>query len=513
MHFRHFLAVAACFSLGLVACGPRSTTFSTIKDNTDGPTLESELISYEVRFTNPICATYKYPAPIKSVGGKELTQAPQNAYCTIKDVARQFERPESPSHKLMEWIDEVPKGGDIFMTYFTFSNKQVAGFKKDDVTKQYVKTGHGLCGAVENRNVTMKFVMDKKQFEQGGDTATLLNSCKQAESGKSPEMVLRGGGTRGMEIAHNKLMLLSSPVAANIRVVFSSGNMSSGIATHHENWHFFEVPTKTYFAGVHACLRDILLTGGDLQPRGFSEAINACRGDLVKSGLVEESDMKSFFVPGEGQAIQKAADESFEIADLETDPSVTGYMRRGIVNATSIDMAAHRFSYFNMIEGIKDALRAGTLKKVRLVVDDDMYWVGRNEGFGNSNSRKEWQGVEELVKVGEGKVEVKYMQTSNVDKQLQHNKYMIFRDVNGKPFGIFSGAANLTGAAFCDHWTHEPDTKFKGEWSSCNLENFYYSKLPTALTGFDKQYEHVWSSLASGVEDMPGAFTVPKAAQ
>ena len=47
-----------------------------------------QYLSYEVRFTDPVCELYEYDAPVERAGGEgELTAKPKNVFCTKDDGA------------------------------------------------------------------------------------------------------------------------------------------------------------------------------------------------------------------------------------------------------------------------------------------------------------------------------------------------------------------------------------------------------------------------------------------
>src|SRR5262249_23642880 len=135
-----------------------------------------------------------------------------------------------------------------------------------------------------------------------------------------------------------------------------SGNMSSGVVLHHENWHFIEVARSSYFAQAHQCLMDAQVsTTASASKSAYRAALKACRDDIEAP---EESDIKAFFVPA-----------------LDDSRRATRYMLGAVEDAKSIDLGVHRFGYPNLVTALADKLENDSQFKVRMVGDDDLYWL------------------------------------------------------------------------------------------------------------------------------------------
>ena len=103
--------------------------------------------------------------------------------------------------------------------------------------------------------------------------------------------------------------------------------------------------------------------------------------------------------------------------------------------------------------------------------------------------------VDDLIAKG---LKVKYIETF-ADKvfgarkvQLQHNKFLIFTGPLHNNYSVFTGAGNLTGAAF-----------------EKNFENFYLIKDPAVYFMFRLQYYRFWNDLGTAAEDMPKELVLP----
>jgi hypothetical protein len=406
--------------------------------------------SYDVLFTNPLCREYSYPTPVKTADGKDtLTKKPKNMYCSHEDVEMSAARPESPQNRLVEWVTPLGAGDEIFLAYLSFSNKAVSA---------------KLCDAAK-AGAKVTFVLDAESTE-----SKALAAC-------GAEILLRGH-VGGIGFAHNKVVMINPKTAGAsdadnkfMRMTLSSGNMSSGVVTHHENWHFIEVARDSFFAGAHNCLMDAQISKTASSSRtAYKSALNTCR---AKIDADEETDIKAFFIPNRDDA--KRAEQ---------------FMLGAIDDAAAIDLGAHRFGHSKMINKLEDKLAAGELE-MRMVADDDLYWldpvtgpdavVGANLAFEAAN-------VARLEVAGGDLFEIRYFETNHGEHLLHHNKYLLYRDDNGKPFGLLAGAANLTGSGFND-----------------NFENIYFFKVPAVLAAWETQFARVWEGKKAtpGEQDPP----------
>jgi hypothetical protein len=405
-------------------------------------------LDYEVLFTNPVCHDYLYGEGVLSLSGEVLTQKPKNVWCSRRDSAASGSREGAPQRKLLSWIDD-PETKEVFFTYLSFSNSTVK---------------NALCRAIEERSVKVTFVLDS-----GTDlsTANALLACRPANGRDDhrPKLYLRGN-SGGIGYAHNKTFMIN-PTSGRFRIAFSSGNMSSGIVLHHENWHFVTPERDTYFAQAHLCMKAGVVDHARTAAE-YRRFIKQCREAIP---YPEESDIKVFFVPAEGDRATK-------------------FLLDGIKAADGIRLAAHRFSYNRMLSTLRAELRSATPPSLEIVVDDDIWWAGQGEPTGD-NTVDEYRNVEGLVDLG---AEARWMETNHTEHLLHHNKFLIFNMPEGssKPSAVFCGAGNLTGTAF---------TK--------NFENFYYVEIPEVVAAYNAQYDHLWENLATPTGGLPSEIVLP----
>ncbi|MBX3190197.1 MAG: hypothetical protein KF819_24430 [Labilithrix sp.] len=445
-------AIAALAALA-TACGSEDGRASPDGDAVEGDVQEfgtGPKLAYEeytVLFTNPVCRKYAYGAnqQVTSNAGETLTHKPENVFCAASDGAASSARDTSPQKKLIDWIRD-PETTEIFFTYLSFSNKVV---------------GAEICKAVEERNVKVTFVLDR-ETDLGAANTLLACQPGNGDPNLKPRMELRGHDAT-IGYAHNKVFMIN-PRSASPRIVFSSGNLSSGVVLHHENWHFLRVPARTHFAKAHVCMMDGMLD----HYRNKQEYGSFIRGCRDGAGIGEESDIKTFFVPGDGGRAGQ-------------------HIRDGIRGASSIRIAAHRFSYSVIRRELDARFAAGNPPEVKLVADDDIWWAGHGAARDEfPNTADEFGFVEQLKADG---LQVRYMETNHAARYLHHNKFIVFKTPQGE--AAFAGAGNFTGTAFTD-----------------NFENFYWITIPSIVKAMKDQHDHLWS-LGTPEENLPTTNILP----
>jgi hypothetical protein len=410
---------------------------------------------YEVLFTNPICKTYQYRQVMVSNNGNELLSKPKNAYCKSHDSKPSVNRINSPHQRLIDWIRDE-QTTEIFLAYLSFSNRGIA---------------KELCQAIRTRSLKVTLVFDSNNESDTGRMATAnsLNKCRPTLSAGDAPLVVTRGNVGGLGYAHNKLFFVNPHDKKAVRIAFSSGNMSSGTSTHHENWHFITTSSQSYFSKVHHCLMNGMLDHSETK-KIYVDYVKLCRS---KINATPENDIKVYFIPGDGKAAMSS-------------------IKKSIKASHTVEMAAHRFSNRDLISALTRALK--NKKKIKLIVDDDMYYTGIYRQDMGRNTQFEFKKIDLLRKSG---MKIQYMETYADDLfsprrlQLQHNKFLIFHTQNNTG-SIFAGAGNLTGSAF---------TK--------NLENFYHVSITEVYQAFKEQYKHMWNQLSTSYSQMPDQLALP----
>jgi phosphatidylserine/phosphatidylglycerophosphate/cardiolipin synthase-like enzyme len=407
--------------LGFIFLAPNWTEAKSIT--------EDEHYSFEVLFTNPECATYNYAQEVYANNGELLAAKPQNAYCTGRDRAASGNREEAPQQRLVDWINDENLRS-ISLAFFSFSDSRVLG---------------ELCQAVE-RGVQVRLVIDQANEQERAPKE--LKKC-------GAEIIPRGG-TSGIDLAHIKLILFETSDDEVLRLVFGSGNLSSGTVLHHENWNFVQLSRTAYFAQDHLCAYEGMVAAGT--GAEFRSYLQQCRSEIQSQ---KESDIQTFFIPADNRLAQETFLEALN-------------------GSESILLAAHRFSNKKIFTGIENALRSQ--HSVRLILDDDVYWAQKGFTVG-ANTKSESDKIYALEELG---TEIQYVETNHYEKLLHHNKFAIFNEA-----AVWTGAGNLTDSGF-----------------SGNYENFYYITIPEVVSAFSMQYDYLWS-ISTSRDFMPTSISKP----
>jgi len=362
---------------------------------------------------------------------------------------------------------------EIFLAFLSYSNSTVH---------------KALCAASKERKVKITLIMDAAaRGPSRGDAGSIarklrvakkLEKCTYRNSNgdvKGPKIVQRGH-EGGLGFAHNKL-IMTNPNQGKMKIAFGSANLSSGVVLHHENWLFLTIPSETFFAQIHICLRDGMIDHGSSK-RSYGKYLSSCRKQIRYK---EETDVKTFFIPG-----------SREINGRNKSDGTVGLNKilREIKNSDRVDLAAHRMKHKKILNAVADATKSGDLERSRMVVDDDVYWTGIRDtaDYQMPNTPDEYRQARSMMAKG---VKFKYMETNHAYRLLHHNKYMIFYR-SGKPYGVWTGAGNFTQAAF-----------------SKNYENFYFVSIPSVVKAFAKQYDYVFGKLATAKSKLPKRNVLP----
>lgn len=395
---------------------------------------------FEALFTNPVCETYKYDRAIITHSGNTVNSKPDDVYCKPADEAASVARKNSPQYRLVEWIS-AKDTKEIHLAYLSFSSKNVV---------------NAVCSALK-KGVKVKLVLD------GGDSEEVeVNKDAEALKKCGDISVTYRGSSGGLGYAHNKIMIVNPNDPKVSKIVFSSGNMTSGTSINHENWNFVTTSSQSYFAKAHVCVIDAMIEAGDAK-KNFAANLNACRSKIAAK---PETDITVYFAPVDGAQALAQVTEAAQKSKL-------------------IEAISHRLSgaiaklFAEMLKGKKD---------IKFILDDDIYWAEKlKQDVGRNTKLEAFKIYNDLINKG---MNTKFLQTNQNVYQLQHNKFMIFTFNNGG--AVFNGAGNMTTAAF---------TK--------NFENFYYITIPEVVAAYNAQYDLYFDKMATKAEDMPRDYVLP----
>lgn len=408
--------------------------------------------NYEVFFTNPICKEYQYETPVEANDGTLLYAKPKNAYCAREDFDQNALREDSPHYQLVKLINDK-EVESLFFTFLSFSN--------DDIASE-------ICDAIK-RNVKVSFIIDSNNEDRSGARSALdlIASCRPENLADGvepnlPKTYFRGNKS-GIGYAHNKVIIAKFKNSEKVKLVYGSGNMSSGTILHHENWHFVTTNQNTFLVQSHECLKKAMLESGDSR-KEYKKTFKTCRSQIMTP---EEEDIQMMVVPSDGK---RAMDNI--LANLK--------------ESVAADIAVHRFTHTDLVEGLQEAAKAQ--KKVRFIADDDIYWTGVRRTRTGSNLYYEFVNTMKIIGAG---VEPRYIQSNQNHHLLHHNKYIVFSYADGTG-AVHAGAGNFTKAAF-----------------SKNMENYYFITIPSVVEVFKKQYDYMFNVIGTSYEKMPSQYIMP----
>ncbi len=414
---------------------------------------------YNVFFTNPICKAYPYKEVTYANDGTVLRTKPANVYCKRGDKKANYERKSSPNFNLRKLINNTDVN-ELFLTYLSFSDSKVTD---------------AVCNAIKNRNTKVTLIIDSKnatserraqgamdKFDRISKCRPLKSILKPGEKANIPKTMTRGN-IGGLGYAHNKIIIANfKSDSKKSTIVFSSGNMSSGTIVHHENWHFLTTSKDTYFYKVHQCIKNGMIDAAKSKTI-FKKYISSCRG---KINIDQEDDLKVYIVPSDGKVAMD---------------NIVKNMKK----SESIDVAVHRFTHKTFISAMMNEAKN---KRVRLVVDDDVYWAGKKGENVGSSMPNESGNMNRVRRAG---AKIGYMQTNESSRLLHHNKFVVFNFKNGLG-AVHTGAGNFTHAAF-----------------SKNFENYYFITIPAVVEKFKKQYDYMFNDLATSYYKLPSTYSNP----
>lgn len=396
---------------------------------------EMRPFNYEVLFTNPVCQTYKYDRAVITESGKTLSQKPQDVYCKPADEEKSVSRVSAPQYRIVEWVSDK-NTKELFLAYLSFSSKNVTA---------------ALCEAAKHDvKITIVLDHDPKAPKENKD-AEGLKKCG------SKVTVHYRGNQGGLGYAHNKILMVNPTSKDEVKLLFSSGNMTGGTSINHENWNFITTTGKSFFIQDHLCILNGMVDAG-AAAKTFKEYVKNCRAQITAK---PEEDIRAYFSP-----VDKDTFKNLEALALES---------------KLIQGMSHRFSGIFLVLTEK-LLKEG--KTVRFMFDDDIYWSATLRKDVGRNTRFEAFDIMKLITSG---LDVRYLETNQNVYQLQHSKFFIFDNKT-----VFTGAGNLTTSAF-----------------SKNYENFYIVKIPSVAKAFSEQYAKYWDKMSTKASDMPRDYILP----
>lgn len=402
-------------------------------------------LEHQIQFTNPLCYT-----PDKPI-----------TYCTENDYHYNILKKDGVFQKYVKTLFSEPYH-TVVVSYLSYSNPELTKAYQALLWKNQPQFTLILDDPFEKEPYSvrkkLRQVLTYEDFHTGftsqylshknnkpirvlSEAYNLLKFAHDNNIHPRPKLLLRGQ-THGSGYSHMKITYLES--SNNKKLVLGSANLSQGLALHHENWHFFEDSIDSNFVETHKCVLDLLINPNiSYYKSQYAKHLSQCTSSQ------DNSYYTTYFTPGQGSKAIKDIEAKFK-------------------NSQEIWIAAHRFSNKRIIKFIKQALAQN--KTVKLLVDDDLYWVEHEKGR-FLNSKYEVKQIKPLIDLG---LKIKYVSTNHKEFLLHHNKYIIFINDN-RAHAVFTGAGNLTISAF---------TK--------NFENYFMTTKTIVNDVFKNQYDVMW---------------------
>ena len=416
-------------------------------------TLKDTFRQHSVFFITPKCPSRDYPFEVRTEGddAQLLKGKPADVYCLDTDITRNSNN---------EAIAAIEALGDIPGV----ANAAVAFFSINDTRERWF--GEVVCKLQFKRSFELKLIIDRGKSTNTTDHIEICLRRKSQLDGSGLVQQVQFGHRDGFGAFHLKLIQLSSEDEEYL--VFGSGNTYKGIRTHFDVWHFAKVDAGSEFSIRHRCVIDAIADGAKR-----AQVYDSFFGCLSRHNLLPPMHVRDglvLFLPFQSRLALK------HFAELTS-------------GANQIDVAISKFGYRPIRDLLLAALKNGT--KVRLIVDDDAFWIVREQDnlrcedcFITRREVEDW-----LAPLESAGASVKYMQTAHhCAGNFFHHKFVVFYGRDGANF-VWTGAANFTHPAF-----------------HSNIESVYLFEDSNVVSAYEGAFSDMWIRLATSPSDMPAEF-------
>lgn len=392
------------------------------------------------------------------------------AWCTYEDLI--------PSANAAGMVDKInaqielavdPLKAKIYVAYFSFSNKPI--FKK-------------LCERAA-AGVSIEFFLDSSY--RGNKLASDLQACGPNQNVKLHyigQMDVSNPAGIIWRLHHNKFLIVDSGDGEQVKINFSSGNLSAyGTSLHFDHWVTVTADRTSNIYQTHRCVVSAMLTAIDPDQDGvdsdlddpitYRTSLDKCLKSIT-SLRVEEAIAKETIAP------LFSPNPKNEIAN-----TLVGEIKK-LQAGQTIRGAIQHFTHTAIAKALVDACERGV--DVQMVMDDDIL-----------SGESEVPGVKEFFdsKLDKTCVKTQFMQTNAAGFQMMHNKFLILGTER-----VFAGAG---------HFTYSAMTK--------NYENFYLMQSASIVRQYTDMFEGMWKlsltmedakkSLEEQAEEVPTEETEP----
>ncbi len=340
------------------------------------------------------------------------------------------------------------ENGQVYMAFMSFSETSLF---------------EGLCDLGRN-GLKLEGFFDSKAGPPSGLGHRLETECQSP--GKINitinYMGMPASGRSGWRLHHNKYFI--AQYDSNLaEMAFGSANVSfNGVSVNFENWNFVTGNVQDEFISDHLCnaraMHEARRAGADEDdPKVFREVLESCLSysDLspgVAEGLLVREGGIAMFSPD-------PLNRTFKLLEDQIDRVPKG---------SRIQLAVYFFMHKELIEALRRASSRGV--SVEILIDDDLS-TGQ---ISMPTQKRYWR---ELIRPEVSGFKIREFDTNENIFQLQHNKYVILYDVDGKqPPRVFGGAGQFTRSAF-----------------ETNYENFFLVQDSNTVEAYIQQFSTLWS--------------------
>lgn len=405
--------------------------------------------SDEVFFTKPICSNYEYLIPITSLSGAKLQSKPQNVYCSNQDIHRNESQPHRVKMLSLLKRDDVKK---ISIYAFTFNDEDMA---------------EAICSAYKEHGVEVKLFLTNIKSKDGTIVPVSNSSTRDLIKcfGKGSNALQYIGHSGGVLSFHPKLYIVEFKNSEYVSV-FGSGHVGNGMTINFDHWlfHYGEIGDELW-------------------------SYNECLGNTINNMLAEQKGLLGAFPFF--QSCHSGFDGPKKIKPYSLPFERNEFLKelKNITrNSIRINIAMFSFDSKHMLLAILDALSKGS--KVKLILDDDVYWADRYNCTSCMAKSSSYQSVVKVLQ--EWGAEVQFLQTNHHDNgNIMHHKFMIIESEEGSH--LIMGSANFTKAAL---------GAISEESNIGNVENSYLIHDKKIINDFESEFTRMWG-LSSSEMEMP----------
>ena len=387
-------------------------------------------------------------------------------YCTLDDTDASTEL-SGMVKNINAQLDsalEHPTTAKVSIAYFSFSNKGVQR-KVCELSKKGIRV---------------------RVFLDGGSAGTIDNGimknseCLDSQGKLNVKLSYLGGQTNGnsggiWRLHHNKFLMVDPGNGEDVKINFSSGNLSTfGTSLHLDHWVTMVAPANSNLVRAQKCVLEGLEASVKTAETA-SGSLAAIDRAIAQSSINQREkcfDEQNVFPRVSGGLIQNQIQMILakeEIAPLFS-PNNNSYVEKAFISEISkipsggyLYIAIQHFLHPGVGQALIAAANRGV--DVRIIMED-----------GVLKGESEVPGVDRMIgnlRLKAPSLQVRFAETNHnggKNSAMMHNKLAI---LNGRM--TFSGAGHYTNAALRNNW-----------------ENFYFVTNKGVLQNYAKYFRQLW---------------------